>query len=624
MTVGIPTHGGLAFGGDYNPEQWPEDTWSTDVQLMKTAGVTLVTVGVFSWAMLEPEPGRYDFGWLDRVMDLLHSGGIGVDLATATASPPPWFSAAHPLSLPVGQDGRRLSYGSRQAYCPSSPEYRAASTRLVQELATRYADHPALRMWHVNNEYGCHVDRCWCDVSAEAFRAWLRRRYPSLDALNAAWGTTFWSQRYSAWSEILPTLPTPSFVNPTQQLDFYRFSSDELLACYRAEREVLRRITPDTPVTTNIMAGMNWSVDYWSWATEMDLIATDHYPMAEHPHGVDDQIAFAADLTRLARGADALLYFQWRASAAGAEKWHSGMLPHAGTDSKVFREVTALGAELAGLSEIAGSTVVAEAAILLDWSSLWAQQHPALPSVDMAPLALIENWHAALRAAGITCDFARPDADLSAYRLVVVPALYLVSDAGAANVASWVASGGTLVVAPFSGIVDDTDHVRLGGYPGAWRDLLGVRVEEHFPLAAGATVTVDDGTTGHLWTELSEAPAAEVLTRYADGPLAGSPARTRNHHGDGVAHYLTTTPALTALLGRIAAQAGVLPAIPTPVPGVDATLRRAADGVSWTFLANNRTTPVDFELTGQIVTGAERTESGQRVPAGGFAILRSP
>lgn len=660
MAPMFPALPGFAFGGDYNAEQWPEEVWATDVRLMAQAGVNLVTVGVFSWAMLETAPGRYEFGWLDRLLDLLAEHGIAVDLATATAAPPPWFSHAHPESLPVGPDGRRLWWGSRQAYCPSSPEYRAAAVALVEQLARRYAGHPALAMWHVNNEYGCHVARCWCDRSAVAFRQWLRRRYGDLDTLNAAWGTTFWSQRYTDWAQIIPPRDTPSFTNPTQQLDFHRFSSEELLACFRAERDVLRRLCPGVPVTTNFLVD-RFSVDFWTFAGEVDLVAMDHYLVAERadPYA---HLAFIADLARslaggrpwvlmehatsavnwqprnlakppgrlrrdslahVARGADAVCYFQWRASRFGAEKWHSGMVPHAGTDTKVWREVVALGAELVSLAEIVGSEVVADVAILLDWPSIWAQSHPCQPSVDADPVAIIEQWHAALRSIGVTCDFARPGGDLSGYRLVLVPALYLVSDADAANLASWVTSGGTALVGPYTGVVDEHDHVRLGGY-GVWRELLGVRVEEFFPLAAGEQVALSDGTAGRIWTELATADGAEVLVTYADGPLAGGPALTRRRAGDGTAYGLTThlaDPALRALLARIAAEAGVLPAAPVP-PGVEAVRRRHPDGREYLFLANDTSAEVTVAADGEVLTGGQATVDGVRVPPGGLAVLR--
>jgi len=654
--------GRLCYGGDYNPEQWPESVWDEDIALMGEAGVNLVSLGVFAWSRLEPREGEYEFGWLDRVMDGLAEHGIRADLATATASPPPWFSHAHPGSLPVDRDGRRLWYGSRQSFCPSSPEYRDAAAGLVERLATRYGDHPALALWHVNNEYGCHIRRCWCDTSAEAFRTWLQRRYGDIDALNEAWGAAFWSQRYSAWEQILPPRGTPSFPNPTQQLDFYRFSSDELIVCFRAERDLLHRITPGVPVTTNFLIA-EWGVDYWAFAAEVDVVSMDHYLVAERadPHA---DLALIADLARslaggrpwilmehatsavnwqprnlarpagrmrrdslahVARGADAVLYFQWRQSRAGAEKWHSGMVPHAGTETKVWREVVALGGELADLAEVAGSRVVADAAILLDWANKWAQDHECQPSVDMDPVAFTEQWHAALRAAAITCDFAHPSADLDAYRLVLVPALYLVSDAGAENLAAYVARGGTAVVGPFSGVVDEHDHVRLGGYPGAWRDLLGVRVQEHFPLAAGETVTLSDGSQGRAWTELATVTDAQTLLTYADGPLCGGPALTRRVHGAGVVHYLTTQPTadgLRALLARLAAGAGVQAEV--TVPGVEAVTRRHPDGRSYTFLANDGAEPLDVPVDGELLGEATgvATPGGVQLPPGGLAILR--
>ncbi|MEJ3747631.1 beta-galactosidase [Actinomycetes bacterium KLBMP 9797] len=648
MAFHIPALSGFAFGGDYSAEQWPEEMWTEDVRLMKAAGVNMVTVGVFSWAMLETAPGRYEFGWLDRLLDLLATHGVAADLATATATPPPWFSHAHPESLPVGPDGATLWYGSRQSYCPSSPAYRQAAVALAERLATRYAGHPALAMWHVNNEYGCHIARCWCDTSAAAFRDWLRARYATVDTLNAAWGTAFWSQRYTSFDEVLPPRRTPSFTNPTQQLDFYRFSSDELLACYRAERDVLRRITPGVPVTTNFLTD-GWSVDFWSWASEVDLVAMDHYLIGERADPYAN-LALIADLARslagrrpwalmehatsavnwqprnlakppgrlrrdslahVARGADAVMYFQWRASRAGAEKWHSGMVPHAGTESKVWRDVVALGAELTELADVAGSEVVADAAILLDWSSLWAQSHESQPSVDMDPMAFTEQWHGALRAATITCDFAHPGADLSRYRLVLVPALHLVSDADAANVASYVAGGGTVLIGPYSGVVDEHDHIRLGGY-GAWRELLGVRVEEFFPLPAGQRVALTDGTHGRVWTELAAPTGAEVLIGYAAGPLAGGPALTRHGYGDGVAWYLTTQLSdedIRALLVRVATAAGVAPVLADPPPGVEAVQRRHPDGRTYTFLANDTPTAVDV--------------AGTNLPPHAFTMIRA-
>ena len=283
MPSALPT---LAFGGDYNPEQWPSQVWEDDVRLMREAGVNLVTVGVFSWALLERSPGEFSFDWLDEVIDLLHAAGIKVDLATATASPPPWLSRRHPEMLPVRADGTTLWPGGRQAFCPSSPVYREHALRLCRAMAERYGGHEALALWHVSNELGCHNALCYCDVSAQAFRDWLVARYGEIDRLNDAWGTAFWSQHYASFDEVLPPRVAPNFPNPTQQLDFRRFSSDQLLANFVAERDVLRELSPSVPVTTNFMVMHKVrDMDYFAWAPEVDLVSNDHYVRPRTPRG---------------------------------------------------------------------------------------------------------------------------------------------------------------------------------------------------------------------------------------------------------------------------------------------------------------------------------------------------
>lgn len=644
----------IGYGGDWNPEQWPEEVWAEDVALMREAGVNQVSVGIFSWSMLEPAEGRFEFGWLDRVMDLLAADGIGAFLATPTASPPPWFGHTYPEALPVDADGRRLHHGSRQGFCPSSPIYLDKALRVVEKLGERYREHPALRMWHVHNEYGCHNARCYCDASAEAFRDWLRGRHGTLDALNEAWGTAFWSQRYSSWEQILPPRATPSFPNPGQQLDFRRFSSDALLALYRAERDLLARLAPDVPATTNLMAGAHWNMDCWSFAREVDVVSTDHYLIGPDPH-ID--LAFAADYARslgggrpwllmehstsavnwqpvnrakrpgelrrnsvqhFARGADAIMFFQWRASRAGAEKWHSGMVPHAGTGTKIWREVTGLGALLKAVAEVAGSTVRADVAILLDHASVWAQDHPAQPTEELKPVDVIKSWHAALWKQGVTCDVVHPEADLSGYRLVLAPALYLVSDRGAANLERFVAAGGTALVGPYSGVVDEHDRVRLGGYPGAWRDLLGVTVEEFFPLEPGETVRLSGGGTGSVWSETARATTAKVVDTYE----TGEPAWTRNAWGDGTAHYLTTVLSgddLAAVLRTVCAEAGVGG---TATPGVELVRRAHQDGRAYLFAINHTAADAVVEATGTDLVTGEAATGELTVPAGEVRILR--
>jgi beta-galactosidase len=648
--------GGLWFGADYNPEQWPERIWHEDATLMREAGVSLVTVGVFGWAYLEPAPGKYELDWLDRVLGVLHEAGVRVDLATATASPPPWFSHAHPEALPVDADGRRLSYGSRQTFCPSSPAYRRAALALVAQLADRYAGHPALAMWHVHNEYGCHNARCYCDTSAAAFQDWLRARYGDLDALNDAWGTAFWSQRYTEWEQIPPPRTSASFLNPGLTLDFRRFSSEALRELFVAERDLLHQRSPGVPVTTNLMTGGFQELDYWRWAEDLTgpdrLISTDHYLVADDPHPPGAQLAYAADLARslaggdpwllmehstsavnwqprnlvkapgqlvrdslshIARGADGALFFQWRASRAGAEKWHSAMVPHAGTDTGVWREVVELGGHLRRLAEVAGSVVESDVAVLLDYPSGWAAEAQAQPSVDMGTFDEVRRWHAALWRSGTVADLAHPGGFRSGYRLVLAPALYLLDDAAAANLAAYVEAGGTLLVGPYSGVVDAHDRVRLGGYPGALRDLLGVRVEQYCPLPAGATVALDNGAVGRTWVEQAHAAGATVVASYLDGPAAGRPALTRRQVGTGTAWYLGTRLAdLDPLLDRLG----------LPSRELVEVVRSHAGGPRYRFLFNHGEAAATVDGSGTDLLTGTGFDRSVTVPAGAMLVLR--
>ncbi|SCL31715.1 beta-galactosidase [Micromonospora nigra] len=652
---------GIYYGADYNPEQWPESVWADDVELMRRAGVNLVSVGIFSWALLEPEPGRFTFDWLDRALDVLHAGGIRVDLATATASPPPWLAHRHPETLPRRADGALLWPGGRQAYCPSSPVFRQRSLALVEAVATRYATHPAVVMWHVSNELGCHNVHCYCDVSAEAFRRWLRERYGDLDGLNDAWGTAFWSQRYHDWAEVNPPRLAPTFANPTQQLDFLRFSSDEQRAQLRAERAVLAGLV-EQPVTTNFMIGTGIKyLDYHSWAGDVDVVANDHYLTAADPQS-HVGLSLAGDHTRgvargapwllmehstsavnwqprnvaktpgqlrrnslahVARGADGVLFFQWRASRAGAEKFHSALVPHAGADTKVFREVCRLGADLRSLAEVRGSRVDADVAILFDYEAWWGAELDSHPSVDVSYADRLHALYESLWRRGVTADVVHPSTDLSAYRLVLVPTLYLVRDGHAAALRAFVEAGGTALVTYFSGIVDEHDHIRLGGYPGAFRDLLGVRTEEFFPLRAGETVRLDDGSTADVWTEWLHAEDAEVLAAYADGPLPGVPALTRRPVGAGAAWYVGTrldTAATDALVARLVADAGVRPAAEAP-PGVEVVRRRDGDR-SWLFVVNHTGDAARLAATGVELLSGASCAGTLVVPAGEVAVVR--
>jgi beta-galactosidase len=645
----------LCYGGDYNPEQCPPDVRAEDIDLMRRAGVNLVSLGVFAWSLLEPREGEYEFAWLDQIMDQLHRGGVRVALATPTASPPPWFSLAHPDALPIRADGIRLSHGSRDTYCPSAPAYRAAALGIATALARRYADHPALAMWHVHNEYGT---ACHCDHVAMAFRLWLRQRYETLERLNEAWTGAFWSQVYGDWREILPPRATQYLGNPAQLLDFRRFLASEMLACFREQRDALRAITPDVPITTNFVFGSWVPVDQWAWADEVDLIALDHYP--EAPGTAAQETAFAADLARgwaagrpwllleqapnliyakgrmhvkapgamtrlslshVARGSRGAMFFQWRAPRGGAEAFHSAMVPHAGPGGRVFAEVVALGATLSTLSSLPVSRVAAEVAMVWDPQSWWALQGPGLPSSRLDYLAQARAVHASAYRLGITVDFVSPHSDITAYKVVLAPSLFLVGEQTASALSAYVEAGGSLAVWYFSGVADPDHRIWPSGYPGPLREVLGVRVEELHPLAESVDVRLAPAGVGRDWTELLRLGGADVEATYASGTLAGEPAITCHRYGSGRARYISTSldeSSLDELVGRICVEAGVAP---VSGAGREVEAVRRTDGTL--FVINHGESAVEIVVEGgELISGVDVTGRLQ-LNGGGVAVVRS-
>lgn len=632
----------ILYGADYNPEQWPEQIWQEDMRLMKLAGVNIVSINIFSWATLEPRPEEYHFAQLDRIMDLLAEHGVMADLATATASPPTWMSRLYPAMLPVTRSGVRLSHGSRQHYCPNSQDYRRKAAMLVEQLARRYRTHRALAMWHINNEYGCHVPACYCDECAEAFRTWLQERYQSLEDLNAAWGTAFWSQRYIAWEDILPPRAAPAQNNPGQVLDYWRCMSDALLACYLLEAEILRRLTPAVPLTTNFMVAHK-ATDYFAWAKHLDLISFDQYPTLStpawemalthdvmrslkggQPHLVMEQAPGQVNwmeqnpqkrpgelrlqsMQAVARGADGVLYFQWRQSAAGAEMFHSAVVPHEGSEhGRLFGEVARIGAELQRIApEVTGSRIEAAVGLLMDWQNWWAVEYQPGPSNRVKYWPQIKTSYRPLYALNVPIDIVSPDADLGRYRLLVAPLLFLLRPGVAANLKAFVRRGGVLLTTFFSGLVDHRSHVAAGGYPGELRDLLGIHVEEFDPLLESMqnAVKIEQGPLlgvypCTLWGEVLHLEGAQAIGTFASDYYADQPALTMHSYGQGSAWYLATqgSDELQDRLARLLCQqAGVDPG-PGAASGVEVTFRQRSDGRRVCFLLNHSRESVDVAL----------------------------
>lgn len=619
----------IAFGGDYNPEQWSPEIWEEDMRLMRDAGVNLVSVGIFSWAHLNPAPGEFTFEWLDRLMDLLHENGILADLATGTASPPRWLNHQFPDSIPYDRTGRPFHPGSRQCYTPNSPSFLKYSRELVTALADRYKEHPALALWHISNELACHVGHSFGEADATAFRSWLQQRYESLDALNEAWGTAFWSQKVGDWEEVLPPLQTPTLGNPAQELDYRRFMNAAFLAQYEGERAILREATPDIPVTTNFMGAFK-NIDQWSFVDSLDIASWDSYPdPAEARTSLGDP--FGHDLTRslkrqpyllmeqapsavnwrainrpkppglmrlwsyqaLARGADGILYFQWRQSRAGAEKFHSAMVPHGDTRvSRAYREISELGEELGKLEALVGSTVEARIAIVLDWESWWAIEEPAKPrQFDYAEL--VREFHSMFVRDNLPVDFVHPEGDLSPYSLVVVPSLYIVTDATAENLTRFVERGGKLIATFFTGVVDEHEQIDPRGAPGKLRELFGLWVEEWDGCPRGETGTIafDDGmtvSTSYLH-EVLQIDGARAWARYGTGFYASQPAMTMNQVGEGLVYYLGTrieTEYLANFINLVAHDCGIRPIL-RQQEGIEVSIRMKGDQ-RFLFILNHR------------------------------------
>ena len=602
---------GIAFGGDYNPDQWSEETWDDDVRLMKKAGVNTVALAIFSWDRIQPQENRWDFGWLDRIIDKLGKAGIATDLASATATAPLWLYEKHPEVLPCDKFGHPVNAGSRQSWSPTSPVFKEYALTLCRKLAERYGANPYVTAWHMGNEYGWNNRNDYSDNALNAFRLWCERKYGTIGALNQAWGTTFWGQEMNSFDEVLIPrfMGADSMVNPGQKLDFERFGNDMLLDFYKAERDAIAEICPDKPFTTNFMVSTDQCcMDYADWANEVNFVSNDHYFHEGGEMHLDELACSDAlmdsfalgkpwyvmehstsavqwkplnmrkrkgetvrdSLAHVAMGADAINFFQWRASAFGAESFHSAMVPHAGEDTKLFRQVCELGETLRTLADagVQGSELErSDTAILFSAESEWATRSQTLPSMKLNHWHDVRDWYRAFLNAGSRADIVPLKYDWSDYKTVVLPTVLMLSAVDTRRLADFAAAGGRVVVGYATGLIDENFHTWLGGYPGAGngllRDMLGIRGEEFnilgsgvegepeaIRLGAGGEVAREDapalnGATTRLWQNdvTVTGDRTQVLAMYAgeeadEWELDGMAAVTRNPYGAGEAYFV--------------------------------------------------------------------------------------
>jgi len=634
---------GILHGGDYNPEQWiaTPEIWDEDIRLMKLSNCNTVTVGIFAWAALEPEEGRFKFGWLDTVMDKLAQNGLFAILATPSAARPAWMSQKYPEVLRTEANRVRILHSSRHNHCYTSPVYREKTLRINRLLAERYKDHPALIMWHISNEYG---GECHCELCQAAFREWLKVKYENdLDKLNHAWWTGFWSHTFTDWSQI--ESPAPHGENEIHglNLDWKRFVTHQTIDFYKNEIVPIRKLTPDIPVTTNFM-GAYPGLDYWKFAKEVDVISWDSYPAwhtaNKQPWELASETAFYHDINRslkggkpfmlmestpslvnwqpvnklkrpgmhalsslqvVAHGSDTVQYFQWRKSRGGTEKFHGAMVDHCGHENtRVFNDVKSLGSLLKKLSPVIGATVSPQVAVIYDWENRWAiDDCCALRDDKKLYLETCINHYRPFWQKGISVDVINADCDFSSYKLLIAPMLYMVKPGVAERIGEFVKNGGTLVTTYWSGMVDQNDLCFLGGFPGPLREVLGIWSEEIDSLydadrnlaafVAGNGFGIEGSFEAVDFCELIHTETAEVLARYGSDFYEGMPAITVNKFGSGKAYHMAARHGcedLSRFYNSVAHSLGINGVLPANLPaGVTAQIRENEQN-SYIFVLN--------------------------------------
>lgn len=573
----------IFYGGDYNPEQWPEEIWEEDLELLKKANLNILTLNVFSWAVLQPSEDKYDFTRLDKIMKLVQENGFFVCLATSTAAHPAWMAKRHPDILRTEINGMKRKFGGRHNSCPNSPTYQKYAPRLAEKLAAHYKEFDNIVAWHVSNEYG---GECYCENCEKAFRSWLKEKYHTIKELNRVWNTDFWGHTFYDWDEIvLPNLLSEHFEQnrtmfPEISLDYRRFNSESILHNFQAEYKVLKKMTPHIPITTNLM-GAYQALDYKIWGKYMDFISWDNYPSNDDPPA---KSAFHHDLMRgvgngkpfwlmeqtpsvtnwlpynalkrpgiarlwsyqaIAHGADAVMFFQMRRSVAGCEKLHGAVIDHVGHGgTRVYREIAELGKELKELGETTlGGILKARTALYFDWENWWGIEYSAGPNCELKYIDAFMDYYQALYDLNIPVDIIGTEDELDSYQIIITPTMFMTKTGYAQKLSTFVEQGGTLILTCFSGLVDEHNVIVTGGYPGALRKLAGVWVEEtdaqpetyenHF-------IYQEKRYPAKLLFDICHLEGAQAETTYEEDFYAGSPALTSHIVGMGKVYYMGT------------------------------------------------------------------------------------
>ena len=620
----------MLYGGDYNPNQWPREVWDEDMRIFRQADINSATVNVFSWAKIQPSEDEYDFTELDEIMEMLKKENYDIVLATSTAALPAWMVKRYPEVARVDYHGLRHKFGQRHNACPNSPMFQHFARRMALKLAERYGDHPNLSCWHISNEYG---GECFCENCEKAFRVWVKKKYGTIEAVNKAWNMHFWGHTLYDFDEIVAPNDLSDGIGTEKtafagiSIDYRRFMSDSMLENFKMERDAIRLYDKETPITTNMM-GTYKGLDYFKWAKEMDIVSWDNYPAYDTPwsvtamrhdlmRGLKDQPFMLMEQTpsqqnwqrynslkrpgqmraqswqTVAHGADTIQFFQLRRSVGACEKFHGAVIEHSGTENtRVFREVAELGHELRALGDtLLGAKNPAEVAIVFDWDNYWALDYTVGPSADLHYVNQIEQYYAYFYENHIPVDMIPVDADFSKYKAVVAPVLYMVKEGMQEALENYVNCGGVLLTGFMSGLVDQSDNVHLGGYPGPLRKLCGIWAEEIDALAPEQTNTLRfaDGTETNcnLLCDIIHLEGAECVASYGEDFYAETPAVTKNTFGEGTVYYVGTEPdknGLALILGALCGKADIKPLIEEET-ALEVTYREK-DGKRYWFVLN--------------------------------------
>ena len=620
----------FTFGTDYYPEHWPRERWETDARMMREMGLDVVRMAEFSWAKMEPALGEFDFEWLDDAIEVLAAQGIETILGTPTAAPPAWIIERDPDIEPMDENGDRLHFGGRHHDCQSNAAYREHARRIVTAMAEHFRDNAHVVGWQIDNELGnSHNGLCFCPSCESRFRDWLRAKHGDIDALNRAWGTAFWSQQYENFEQIHAPRRTAAGRNPSQVLDWKRFTSD-LVDDFSAQQvAILRAITPDKFVTHNLMGFAN-KVDYKKLARQYDFVSHDQYPMHHRTSAPDSAMSGASlDYIRslkgapfwimeqqsgitgweilgrtprpgqlglwaaqtVAHGADTVVFFRWRSCSFGTEQYWHGILPHNGVPGRYHAELSDFIRRFKPLMQkTRGAMPANETAILFSYEQGWAMEiQPHHPDLRYMPHLL--TYYRALQEAHVPVDFVAADSDWSAYKLLIAPLQYLVSREHAAKLREYVQNGGTLVIDMRFGVKDEHNIAHTDTpLPGLFADLCGMEITEFDCLRNGPIPVAWDGATyeGRLWADLIAENGAEVLARYAGDFYAGTPCVTRSRAGKGCVYYVGTemdNAFARRLIEEAAATAGVAK-LPFAKEGLECVMRKG-EGGEFLFVLNH-------------------------------------